>query len=516
MFVVVALVAGCSSDDAVTDSSASSAPAPPATAGTETTSVPSSTSAPTFDASTMTEETIRSVATRPATLVERECDVDVRYDADCFWLEVPERRDADGSNTIQLWAAVINPDSTSGLPPIVLVTGGPGDTASTGLVDGTFELGVWSDRTVVVLDQRGTGRSTPRLTCPEFDGAIPASAPYADRAADQQELTARCRDRFIAEGIDLNGYDTPEIAADFVDLQQALGLEPAIVSGVSYGGRLAREIYRQRPEAVAGVILDSPLTTAPQGPASLAARGDDALARLTDACNTQPDCAATGNVADNIETAAQRLELEPYVPTGTDLVIDGDTLYTGAFTAMYRSDLIPALPGAAASLANGDNSILDVLAPELQPVYDDERDAPAEGMAGIVSCADDAAAYTNADNATLASPGQWGDLILAFAFDCDTWNVEPVDTGQLLAPTGDVPVLVTSGGLDPITPPPFTDEVTAQFPNTIIVRVPAGGHGDAFANDCVVAITNAFSQNPTAPLDTTCATRLPAPFAPQT
>ena len=183
---------------------------------------------------------------------------------------------------------------------------------------------------------------------------------------------------------------------------------------------------------------------------------------------------------------------------------------------MRRSDLLPALPAAAAAIAAGDDSILAALAATFAPSAD-PRDDEAKAMADAVTCADEGAARTDADRAAKTSPGVWEDLTLNFTVDtvdCDIWDVTPVDGGRLRAPHGDVPVLVISGALDPTTPPAVADEVRGQFPNTTVVIVPAGGHVVAGYDDCLRSITLAFTANPTAPLDTTCAAHLPSPFAP--
>ena len=163
---------------------------------------------------------------------------------------------------------------------------------------------------------------------------------------------------------------------------------------------------------------------------------------------------------------------------------------------MFRSDLIPALPAAIAAIASGDNSILDPLAAEFAPAAN-PHDNFAAGMNEVVICADEGAALTAADRAARTTPGVWEDLLLEFFPDCDAWDVTPVDGGHLQHPTGDVPVLVLSGALDPTIPTTFIDEVRTQFPNTTVITVPAGGHALYRYNDCLQSITLAFTANPT-------------------
>ena len=77
---------------------------------------------------------------------------------------------------------------------------------------------------------------------------------------------AACRDRLVKSGVDIDGYNTVEIAADVVALREALGYDKWIVWGFSYGGRVAQEVLRQDPDGVAALVLDSPLTAAPRRP----------------------------------------------------------------------------------------------------------------------------------------------------------------------------------------------------------------------------------------------------------
>jgi pimeloyl-ACP methyl ester carboxylesterase len=501
----------CAGDDAVSPPASTSLPAtttPPATQVAAATTIPD----PTFRPTTTAVPTPTTHVPPPGRLVERPCDVASVYTADCYWLEVPERRDIPDARTIRLWVAVIHHDRPRAAPTArVHLSGGPGFPASTGWVAGTIELDPRDSRTIVVVDERGTGRSKPHLACPEFDDAIPTTAPYEDRRADHRRLAAACRQRLESDGVDLDGYDTVESAADFVDLRRALGYNQFVVRGVSYGARLAREIYRQDPAGVAGLLLDSPLTTAPAGPASLMARAEDAIDRLAAACAAQPACAASGSVKENLAAAAARLDHEPYpVPP---LLIDGGVLHFGTWRVMYFADIIPTIPATLAAVAAGDNTGLNGAAALFAPAAD-PRDNFAAGMNEVVLCADEGAAVSAADRAAKANPGVWEDLLLGFFPDCDAWDVTPVDSGRLRDPRGDVPVLVLSGGLDPVTPPAFVDEVRRQFPSTTVVTVPAGGHALFRYDDCIRAITLAFTANPTAPLDTTCTAKLPAPFAP--
>ena len=251
------------------------------------------------------------------------------------------------------------------------------------------------------------------------------------------------------------------------------------------------------------------------GPANTIARANDAIDRLAAACAAQPACAAIGPVEENMAAAAARLDQQPYSGAAGAHRRRRQLLGGDPGDAPIRP-AIPALPAAAAAIAAGDDSILAALAATFASSAN-PRDDEAKAMAAAVMCADEGVARTDADRAAKTSPGVWEDLTINFTVDtvdCDIWDVTPVDEGRLADAHGDVPVLVTSGALDPTTPPAVADEVRGQFPNTTVVTVPAGGHVVAWHDDCLRSITLAFSADPTAPLDATCVAHLPAPFAP--
>src|SRR5690606_39226772 len=71
------------------------------------------------------------------------------------------------------------------------------------------------------------------------------------------EMLGECRERLLAEGVNLAVYDSAASAADVDDLRRALGYEQFNLYGISYGTRLAKTIMRDCPEGVRSVILDS-------------------------------------------------------------------------------------------------------------------------------------------------------------------------------------------------------------------------------------------------------------------
>jgi pimeloyl-ACP methyl ester carboxylesterase len=75
----------------------------------------------------------------------------------------------------------------------------------------------------------------------------------------------------------------------------------------------------------------------------------------------------------------------------------------------------------------------------------------------------------------------------------------------------DVPALITSGERDPVTPPGYGDDVGRTLPNSLHVRVPAGGHVlDGLRGlECLDRIARQFfEQGHIRDIDTTCVQRI--------
>jgi pimeloyl-ACP methyl ester carboxylesterase len=432
---------------------------------------------------------------------------------------VPERRDVAAPRTIRLWVAVIHvPGAAPGALPGIFLSGGPGAASSTPFVAGNVTI-VGAPTDLVVLDQRGRGRSEPHLACPGLDAPLNATHSWAERLAQARSAAEQCRAAFVQQGIDLDGYNTVETAADVVDLRTALGYRRWTVSGLSYGGRVAREVYRQDPTGVAGLVLDSTVTTAPAGPADLVQRADRSLRIVTIACAAQPACVGRhGDFEANLATTAARLDLHPHlVPAANGVAgrsFTGADLYAGGFLAAERTDLIPLLPTLAASLAGGDDSVLDAMATQLaDPPAADPHDAFATGLQDVTMCADDEASFTDADRQVLSDPGRWSNLVLTWGWAvCDAWKIDALPQHQLASVAGTVPVLAVLGQMDPITGPATIDEIRSQFPAAVIAVYPGGGHGVQFMNGCATAIAVAFLAEPAGHIDTSCMATMAPPF----
>src|SRR5687768_17784429 len=115
------------------------------------------------------------------------------------------------------------PRSTDQHGPVVFLNGGPGQNSlyyAEQLVSHPHIRDVVVDRDWIFFDQRGTGRSSPSLYCAPDDDWI--------------KQVKTCRDKLMAQGIDLSQYNSVRIVGDMEALRSALGLRQWNLWGLSY------------------------------------------------------------------------------------------------------------------------------------------------------------------------------------------------------------------------------------------------------------------------------------------
>jgi pimeloyl-ACP methyl ester carboxylesterase len=151
-------------------------------------------------------------------------------------LEVPlDHRTPDG-RTITVFARVVEADDDRDRPYLVFFQGGPGSEAPRVIpppVNGTFVHRALEDYKLVLLDQRGTGRSTPV-------GALPGMSPE-----QQAEY--------------LTHHRADSIVRDAEAMRQHLGAERWSVLGQSFGGFCVTCYLSQAPEGLREAFITAGL-----------------------------------------------------------------------------------------------------------------------------------------------------------------------------------------------------------------------------------------------------------------
>jgi pimeloyl-ACP methyl ester carboxylesterase len=147
---------------------------------------------------------------------------------------------ADASaGTIEVFARVVTGEGGKEKPYLVFLQGGPGHEAARPSLPGTppWLERVLADYQVVMLDQRGTGRSTPVSSI--------ASVPGADAAAKARYLTHLRAD---------------EIVNDAELVREALGAKTWTVLGQSFGGFTTLHYLSTHADSLAGALVTGGLS----------------------------------------------------------------------------------------------------------------------------------------------------------------------------------------------------------------------------------------------------------------
>lgn len=173
---------------------------------------------------------------------------------------VSENRRKPASRSLEL--SYVRIPSTAAEPgyPIVYLAGGPGGSA-TGTFRGArfplfMKLRELAD--VILFDQRGTGLSRNGLedcvTTPwPLEQAFAESSLSDKTHADMRQCVAQWQ----SQGVDLDGYNTRENAADLKALATALGTPKINLWGISYGSHLAFATLKDHPKLVDRMVLAS-------------------------------------------------------------------------------------------------------------------------------------------------------------------------------------------------------------------------------------------------------------------
>ncbi|MCU1310363.1 MAG: Hydrolase, alpha/beta hydrolase fold family [Candidatus Angelobacter sp.] len=436
----------------------------------------------------------------------------------CGKLTVFENRATRTGRTLQLNIVVLPAlDPNSKQEPLFDLAGGPGVASTESARLYATELMQYRQhRDVVLVDQRGTGKSNP-LNCQR--DSSPQS--FLDEMYPIKYVTD-CRDD-LKKRADLSQYSTPIAVDDLDDVRAALGYDKVSLSGLSYGTRAALVYIRQHPTHVRSAVLMGIAPTNNVLPMAISRDGQRALTLLLQECEADRDChAAFPNIQSELIDLLARLAKGPMQATYT-LPGNGKTarvtIYRDPFaeklrTQLYEADKSRSLPYIIHEAARGN------FAPYLAVAIPLDRQTPdliSDGMYLSVSCAEGTRSIPADRSARLNRNSVFGNYRLAQQQRaCSLWPARELPKSYQQPVTSSVPVLLISGNMDPITPPSWGADAAAHLVNNRHVVVPHHAHFPAGLShmECLDKIILDFLARPDAKdLDARCVNEmLPPPF----
>jgi pimeloyl-ACP methyl ester carboxylesterase len=456
----------------------------------------------------------------------------VRGLAWCGHVRVPEDRETRRGRMIDLEVVILPAAARAPLPdPVVWLEGGPGESAIKD-VDWWQGSPLRAERDLVFVDLRGTGTSRPPLHCDRFHtggGRARAADGGPERlrrllGPDMFPLASvkRCREA-LERTADLRLYHNAIMMDDLDDVRAALGYDRLNLIGGSGGTRAALVYLRRHPEHVRTMLLAGVVATYHKMPLYFARDAQRALNGVARECAADSTChrhfpdvlgdvrramgrAEAGASAEVRDPASGAVTKVP-VPPGLVAEMIRNMLYGSA-----GSSLLPLYMHAAAQ-------------GNFQPIVERALGSRSHADAGrgdgvyfSVTCAEDLPWVDRAAGTRAAAGTFLGTARLRQQLDaCAAWPRGRVPADFAEPVRSDVPTLLVSGALDPVTPPGQGAEVARDLRNSLHIVVPSEGHqtplptgegddGSALVGaECVERIEVEFvRRGSVAGLDTSC------------
>jgi pimeloyl-ACP methyl ester carboxylesterase len=430
----------------------------------------------------------------------------------CGYLTVLEDRARPHGSTIRLLAVRVQPKAGAAHPEPIASLGkeigeAPDLADAAGLVSST-------SREVILLDQRGTGHSTPSLACPEIER--PASEPVAEPLTSRS-LRARfdhtvgeCRDSLTDAGVHLQAYTPAAVADDLEDLRRLLGVRSWNLISWGTASRLVLEYARRHPQAVRALVLDSPQFPERDPVSDSEAGLTDAFDALVRTCRASRRCERRHpDLRHALAEAVKALDRSPVRTNvhGHAIAIDGAALVRvirqQLSDSAAQADKVPEILDGA--LDGNVGAVASTLAPDRGMCIGYlPRCGGGRSLGAYLSftCAN---GYSSPHGRTTAF-GEADPYVSA----CRAWDVEP-EPARRTAVTTRAPALVLRGEYDAFTPLGPIHDARATLPNAHVVMVPRTGHQVLGHVDCLREARSAWLVHPRSdPAVAGCLRNLPA------
>ena len=400
--------------------------------------------------------------------------------------------------------------------PVLILLGGPGQAASRmyGALAAEHR-GINRSRDVILVDQRGTGRSSPL-------GCVYGSDDDLQSYMDFLPIDAVRACAATLPSIDVSRYGTRDFVADLEALRAALGVVRWNLHGGSYGTRVALDYMARHPGSIRSAILMGVAPRSQVLPVPFATDADRAIRMLIEDCAAEPSCGrAFPRLAQEIDSIARRLERAPvevFVRNPASGEPSRVQFSRAAFGEIVRSSLYTAGGARVLPISVHEAYLADYTALATSHLRR-QRGIARDGSTGLylaVTCPEDVARADQAATIAASRKTTLGEYRARQHFAaCASWpRAKRADepAGRHLA----TPVLMLVGDRDPVTPPAWARDAQSTMGSARLVVVPHGGHGfgGMIGVGCLERLQVAFLEAPVpSRLDAGCVTAIrPPPF----
>jgi pimeloyl-ACP methyl ester carboxylesterase len=441
------------------------------------------------------------------------------YEAECGNLFVPEDRSLPDGRQVRVHVAIFRSTNPNPAPdPVIYLTGGGGVNTFNYLpwFLPAFGDAILESRDLIFFNQRGMHLNEPQLRCdglPELLqrlAAPGANGEYIDRPereAQQAAFFAECYAHLVERGIKLEMYDSVTSAADANDLRIALGYDQVNYYGSSYGTLLGLLVMRDHPEGARSVVLDSVFPPEASYLNEYGINAYDTFRKMFDGCSADPQCNGQHpDLEEKLYQVVDQLNAGPRTAWHGELEVmyDGGAFIDVVYHYLYVGQPLVAIDAIEEASA-GDFSIADSTAHD---IMDLDSHYIQWGFYRNRDCREEATftSYEEYYRLMEGLPPQMIEhykpsLVLGL---CEGWRVEPAAPVENQAVVSDVPALVVSGELDPITPPRWAEGAAKHLENSFYYVFPGYGHGVTRKSECALSMMLQFFDDPASEPDASC------------
>jgi pimeloyl-ACP methyl ester carboxylesterase len=318
---------------------------------------------------------------------------------------------------------------------------------------------------------------------------------------------------------DLRLYTTPVAMADLDEVREAMGYDKINVNGGSYGSTAALAYLRLYPQHVRAAAV-SGVAPVDYKMALPFARGvEHALDRLFSDCAANAGCAAAfPNVRKEFAEVVARLTKAPATFEATNpfnqqkqrVTMSREGFMEHIRAALYFPEVMNYLPLLIHDMYNGDYSRFASISYQVFRQLDGQI---ARGMHLSVVCSESVPFMTEEEIKRETAGTFYGEArVRAYQRACGLWRKGDLPASFRDTKKLDVPVLMISGDLDPVTPPFVGASALAQYAQGRQVIVRNGTHS---SYECTERLMAEFLDRGTwQGLDTSCVDQVKRlPFA---
>lgn len=451
------------------------------------------------------------------------------------WFEAPwqetivcaELHTPSASGEFILPVVIIKDDSAIHHPdPLVYLAGGPGASSrlhKEGIESWLQWMGYANlGRDLILMDPRGTGRSRPQLQCAAYNrfnqALLDLDLPLAEELEQSFLLTKRCFENLAEAEVPVHAANFGSVmsAKDVRGLMSQLDYVEWNLVGVSYGTRLALEIARQEiisPQQVRlrAMVLDSVYPAGYGGVQTWPQVLDEAFQQFFRGCikreacmeplrdlKVQPLPELMTNTMNLLRNGAQELSIRRWDGEApVTFLVNDHRFLSASFAAIYDP---LRWPDITAAIYAAHNHQKEGLKPLIEPFINNSFSPDFNNLAFMaVDCADNPVLPEEDYNARVEkfplfneyTRDQWRYQI------CQVLPVNPELHLELVEPQ--IPTLMLSGKLDPITPVHWAEELKEYWPELQLLVRDEVAHAVLGSDACVLANLGEFLNEPLKP-----------------